>query len=307
MDDGYMLFKNILSTEEINEGVNCIKENKVDYIRIQNFIENMLQKVNSKLNYQLKYVKYRVSDNNNSSDAGSLHRDIVCINNEIEFPLYTCLTYFDKTIMELIPKSSDKHKYDLIETIPLFFNSKKIIMEPGDILFFKSNILHRGIFSEKLEHRRLIQVFDIFENKESFDKYKKRILNVRGNEKNADMFIYLHKNYFSSYILNIFGFLNASTGHGFNYNNDFATKYLNLPYNNHSYISTEGLRSRIIVEPGTLQDINKYILNDTDIDDLPDELYDNYIYQCYNKQFMMYISFILLLIIIIILKGSKLI
>ena len=38
MEDGYILYKNILSKEEINEGVNCIKENKVDYIRIQNFI-----------------------------------------------------------------------------------------------------------------------------------------------------------------------------------------------------------------------------------------------------------------------------
>ena len=294
MEDGYILYKNILSKEEINEGVNCIKENKVDYIRIQNFIENtMLQKVNTKLNFQLKYLKYRVSDNNNSSDAGSLHRDIVCINNKIEFPLYTCLTYFDKTVMELIPKSSDKNNYDLIESIPLFFNSKKLTMEPGDILFFKSNILHRGIFSEKLEHRRLIQVFDIFENLESYDKYKKRVLNVKGNEKNADLFIYLHKNYFSSYILNIFGFLNASTGHGYN-DNDFTTKYLKLPYGNYSYISTEGLRSRIIVEPRTFQDINKYVLNDKGIDDLPDELYDNYIYQCYNKQFMVYISFILL-------------
>mgnify|MGYP006139919109 FL=1 len=48
-----------------------------------------MKRANKKLNMNLDYFKYRVSNNNNSSDAGSFHRDIHSYAGVPE--IYTCL------------------------------------------------------------------------------------------------------------------------------------------------------------------------------------------------------------------------
>ena len=61
----------------------------------------------------LDYIKYRVSNSNNSSDAGAFHRDIHTYN-ETQ-PIYTCLAYLDESMLEIIPKS---HKQLCISYLP---------------------------------------------------------------------------------------------------------------------------------------------------------------------------------------------
>ena len=63
-------------------------------------------------------------------------------------PIYTCLTYLDKAVMELIPTS---HNHTVIEFGELmkFYNSRiKIILNPGDVLLINSSILHRNILQK---------------------------------------------------------------------------------------------------------------------------------------------------------------
>ena len=53
------------------------KYNSVDLAK---FINNvMLMKANKLLNIECHYTKYRVSNNTNSSDAGTFHRDIIMV------------------------------------------------------------------------------------------------------------------------------------------------------------------------------------------------------------------------------------
>jgi len=63
----------------------------------------------------LDYLKYRVSNNNKSSDAGSFHRDLHSYAGVPE--IYTCLTYLDESIMEIIVGSHKKVSIPIFETI----------------------------------------------------------------------------------------------------------------------------------------------------------------------------------------------
>ena len=63
----------------------------------------MISKVNLLTNMDLDYIKYRVSNSNNSSDAGAFHRDIHTYDKTQ--PIYTCLAYLDESMLEIIPKS----------------------------------------------------------------------------------------------------------------------------------------------------------------------------------------------------------
>jgi ectoine hydroxylase-related dioxygenase (phytanoyl-CoA dioxygenase family) len=88
--------------------------------------------------------------------------------------------------MEVIPGSHTKLFMNFNDSIKSLGNRKKIYIEQGDILLFYSNLLHRGIFTENLTHRRLIQVFEIFPSTKSFNKYKNQILHIKGNEQYSD-------------------------------------------------------------------------------------------------------------------------
>jgi hypothetical protein len=84
----------------------------MNYTKMESFIKSdLLDIVNKNLNWDIIYTKFRVSNNNNSVDASAFHRDIFAINNKAlnkKVPIFTILTYLDKTTMEIIPKS---HKY----------------------------------------------------------------------------------------------------------------------------------------------------------------------------------------------------
>lgn len=117
-DDGYIIFRDAIDT---SLAYKSIYGKNVNYDMMTKFIDdNMLQFINGKLNWNCKYMKFRVSDNNNSADASVFHGDIIIQTNDTK-PIFTCLTYLDETIMEVIPGS---HKN--ISTFP-FINKKKDI------------------------------------------------------------------------------------------------------------------------------------------------------------------------------------
>src|SRR5438094_668015 len=101
--NGYILFKNVLNVKPAYLCFN--KEKKIDYVNMSKYIrDEMLNKVDKLLGWKSDYIKFRVSDNNNSSDASTFHRDTIPQKNIIR-PCFTCLAYLNPTIMEVIPKS----------------------------------------------------------------------------------------------------------------------------------------------------------------------------------------------------------
>ena len=195
--NGYIIFKNSIRSNDIPNDVSSIKE-KVNYTHIKNFIDNnFLPIIKKKLPYfaNPKYTKFRYSNNNNSIDASVFHEDVYNNSDLKIMPIFTALVYFDKAELELIPGSHIKNNLNLIE----MYNNKKILqLEPNDIVVFYSNIYHKGINFSKGANRRLLQVFDVFPDNQTynalFNKFK--IVNTSNGtitKKNALYYISQYK------------------------------------------------------------------------------------------------------------------
>lgn len=272
-DDGYLLFRHAIDPSEAYQ---CIQGTKVDYPRMENFIMNtMLQTIDSYMDWKSEWIKYRVSDNNNSSDAGIFHRDIL-MQTEGTIPVFTCLTYLDKTTMEVIPGS---HKNTIV-----LGPSRRIELHPGDVLLFHSTLLHKGIFTENLEHRRLIQVFEVCRNYEEYVRFIERSYHITARETYSDLMVHISKNPILNIVPSFFEYMNSA-----------IFRYGYMHFKDIIYLSSEGTRARHTGDG----DINKYIVKDG-IRDLPEEYRMQFYFTCYYRQYI-----ITLLILILIIYGVK--
>lgn len=177
-EDGYLLLRNVLSENDLHNGLSCMVGDKIDYSILKNFIDTIffptIQK-NSEIKSP-KYVKFRFSNNNNSNDASLFHGDIYNHSDIKILPIYTCLCYFDNTWMEIIPGSHIKQNDWSINS----YNKKiEVHLQRGDILIFHSNIHHRGSNFDKKGDRRLLQVFDVFPDTETYNEHVSKLVIVK--------------------------------------------------------------------------------------------------------------------------------
>ena len=183
-NNGYILLKNKLKNKELNFGLSCIQnDNKVDYTIMKKFIDNIffptIQK-NLNIMKEPNYVKFRFSNNNNSTDASTFHGDIYNHTSNELLPIYTCLCYFDDAQLEIIPGS---HKYNNNgQSINTYNNRITLNIQRGDILIFHANMHHRGINYSKTVNRRLLQVFEVFPDFETYKKHFSKLVIVQSSE-----------------------------------------------------------------------------------------------------------------------------
>jgi hypothetical protein len=94
--------------------------------------------------------------------------------------MYTCLCYFDDAQLEVIPGS---HKYNNPgRSIESYSNRKVIYIKGGDILVFHANLHHRGINYNKTKNRRVLQVFEVFPDKETYDENISKLVTVKSSD-----------------------------------------------------------------------------------------------------------------------------
>ena len=272
--DGFVIFRDILDPSPGND---FISEKKVNYAMATDYIDNyMMREVNRVTGWDSVYTKYRISNNNNSTDASLFHRDIITNTNKSDLPpVFTCLTYFDKTTMELIPGSHKKLKMTHSDSCKMYMKKIQLSMNPGDVLVFYSTLLHRGIFTENLPNRRLIQVFEVFPSIDDFETYSDKIHHILGNDSYNEQMISFAKNKILNGIMNYYGYLNSSTGYG-------AVDY------DYDYLSSESRCGRLDIEEGTFQDSNKYILRKPNRVIDTDE-HNKIVYNMFYKKIIIYI------------------
>jgi len=180
MEEGYILLTNVLSEHDIHVGLSCIQEDKVDYSRMKQFIDEIFFKriqANVHEITEPSYVKFRFSNNNNSTDASTFHGDVYNHTNSELLPMYTCLCYFDDAQLEIIPGS---HKYNNKDWSIITYHKKKVIhVNKGDILVFHANMHHRGIHFNQTENRRLLQVFEVFPDKRTYEEHSSKLVIVQ--------------------------------------------------------------------------------------------------------------------------------
>ena len=124
--DGYILLPKLISQQDLQLGLSSIKNDQVDYLMMKSFIDTIFMKkisVSTDITSPI-YMKFRFSNNNNSTDASVFHSDVYNYTSEKEIPLYTALCYLDKAKMELIPNSHLKPNASPIEE----WNKAKILI-----------------------------------------------------------------------------------------------------------------------------------------------------------------------------------
>ena len=298
-EKGYYVFRNMISKTELNIAKKYFYGNQVNYNKLfDKFIKPiMLKKTGKEIDKNLVNIKYRASNNNNSSDAGAFHRDLHIKSGEKRVSCHTLLTYIDGGVMQLIPTSNRNQNIDLLDINQYFDLREEIEMYPGDVLMFEMATIHRGIFYKKQESRRLIQLFDtVFE--EDLDYFLKSVLHIPcGNkcDKNAsDTFIKIHKTKLFSNVLNTLGYYNAALGYS-----KLPIKYI-TSNPNIKYISTETNQPRVIVEDNTFQKDNHYHPNFETID-ISIEDRERYMFLSFILNQILTILLIIVIIAIIIL------
>lgn len=222
--DGFLVFRGMVGKQELAVPLAAIDGDSADYVAMTAFIENtMLAKIGGELGWRPDYVKYRVSDGNNSVDASSFHRDIIA-ETGVKIPAYTCLTYMDHTTMELIPGSHRRLALSAPSLLPAYLSGTRVELHPGDVLVFDATLLHRGVFDEHFlstlfsssrPHRRLIQVFEVFPTPEDKERYAGQVVHVPGSLTKGHSAL---KNFSRvpgfSHLINLVGFTNAAGGYG---------------------------------------------------------------------------------------------
>ena len=289
----YKIIRNALSPNEIEMARSCIDKQTMDYGKMRSFIDQtMLQAYNKHLGSSIVYSKFRVSNNNNSTDAGGFHRDVhLTHTNTIPIPVYTCLAYLDKTVMELIPQSNTRQTMTYYEAITTYGSAIRIELHPGDLLIFHSSLIHRGIFTEQLENRRLIQVFNCFLSPSEYQTYSPLIMDVEGDDTFGWLTKLLFKSSITGAIPNLFGYLNAATGYG--------GRVSSVP-EQYTLFSGDGLCKRttsLDVQPTNLYYIRRPLIT------LPPHFKAEYKYAKYNQQFYLYL-FVLVIVICAIMYGG---
>eukprot|EP00899_Mesostigma_viride_P005265 jgi/Mesvir1/1473/Mv14457-RA.1 len=305
--NGYVVLSQALTPQDVKSGEACIRSGGpglVDYAAMETFIRTkMLRIAQQKLSWErADFTKFRVSDNNNSADAGSFHRDLVYQGREDPFvpPFYTCLAYFDSTVMELIPGSHRRVAYAWTELPGLYAGRIRMRLQPGDLLVFSSSLLHRGVFTENLAKRRLVQVFEVFRDANTRDLCVPRVLHVEGRETFSGFMIWASRGGVAKWVINSVGFANAARGYGVQFD---ILKRCGLE--RYLYFSSEGLRKRIEVSPGTWQPINQYIINKSlNLADLPAEWYATYNFYAFTRTHSLFL-FVTALLLVFGILGAK--
>jgi hypothetical protein len=288
---GFLLLKNVIGKNDIYLARNSITKNSVNYVNIESYLDIIMKKIKYKTHLDLRISKYRVSNNNNSIDASNLHRDLHIHNNKT-IPVYTCLSYLDNAIMELIPYSHKNFK----DKIGLYNQKIELSIYPGDILIFNSSLVHTGIFYTNQSNRRLIQMFDCIE-KNKFNTINSQILHIPCRNKCYSVARNI------SYIIGKFKCLNKLFSFLHYYicvSHNYGSRFNFLPkmnkYKNFKYISTESNNNRFIPKYNGFELQNVYIIKEN--------IYDIEEVDVNNMRFYMhiidYIYFFIILIIIII-------
>lgn len=202
------------------------------------------------------YYKFRTSNNNNSSDAGVFHRDLNNFTTTKEtWPIYTCVCYIVGGIMELIPGTYKTPAMNNSQCYKNFSKTKVIHLDPGDLLLFHCLTIHRGIFSDKMKNRRLIQVFEIYPTAEFREKYSKKVpIRSKIYDLGQKINIWCHKTTLLSSFLNVAGYIYASKRLVYPQYN-FTKKELNSDI---SHKATQQINPK----PGKSYPSNRYVLNE---------------------------------------------
>jgi hypothetical protein len=171
-EDGFILVRQCLKRRTLQTFRDNVGKTEVNYEGMIPVLHDMKAYLREILGWEPVMTKYRVSNHENKIDASFLHNDLKNVSRtNTPIPCHTVLLYGDKGRMQLIPKSHHRTHESIIHAALDLVNIITIDIEPGDLLVFNASIMHRGIFFSTENNRRLMQIFEVYPNTETFDKF----------------------------------------------------------------------------------------------------------------------------------------
>lgn len=170
--NGFMVIRGCVKPETIEQFRESVGKKDVNYKGISPVVYDVKECLRELFGWESIMTKYRVSNQENKIDASFLHNDLKNVSRtNTPIPCHTVLLYGDKGRMQLIPKSHHKTHISIIQAAYDLKNVITVDIEPGDLLIFNASLIHRGIFFNTNDNRRLIQFFEVYPNKETFEKF----------------------------------------------------------------------------------------------------------------------------------------
>ena len=177
--DGYFVFRDFTNVDEWDDAFACPK---VHHYRIWTQIEESMKKLRMKLGWDPMVSKFRASASceqktSNATDASEFHRDIACFRGITDAPeIFTLVIYLNKTTMRVIPGSHRTLRIPMHKALRL--KTRTVSVNPGDAVLFWASLLHAGSFTNTNTERRVVQCFDVFPNKKSFEEWNTKVCHV---------------------------------------------------------------------------------------------------------------------------------
>lgn len=171
-EDGFILVRQCLKRDTLQKFKDNVGKTEVNYRGMTPVVHDMKACLGEILGWEPVMTKYRVSNQENKIDASFLHNDLKNVSRtNTPIPCHTVLLYGDKGRMQLIPKSHHKTHESIIHAVRDLNNTITIDIEPGDLLVFNASLMHRGVFFNTEDNRRLMQIFEVYPNEETFDRF----------------------------------------------------------------------------------------------------------------------------------------
>jgi len=171
-EDGFILVRQCIKRDTLQKFTNNVGKTEVNYRGMVPVVHDMKTCLKEIFGWEPVMTKYRVSNQENKIDASFLHNDLKNVSRtNVPIPCHTVLLYGDRGRMQLIPKSHHMTHESIIHAVRDLNNIITIDIEPGDLLVFNASLMHRGVFFNTEDNRRLMQIFEVYPNEETFDKF----------------------------------------------------------------------------------------------------------------------------------------
>ncbi len=278
--DGYTVYRNQVKDPLLTDLLDCFDDQTVHYSRLKSML------VTKFLSPSARATKFRASNANNSSDAAYFHRDIQCQTRDPLPPCWTVLIYLDPSEMEVVPGSHLDRFMSYGKALKRWSTRRKITFQRGDVLVFNAALLHRGVFTANLApDRRLIQIFEVYENDALFEKWSARTAQVEAptGTKTPKMLIKLAQMPVISSVMNFFVYLNGATGYNGLARADWKRGF--------TVISSRASQVRVRTDR---EPSNRYCMIETETNSL--ECRSKFRWSAFTRQYLTYLTTIVIFI-----------
>lgn len=226
--DGFTVLRGVLTPAQVRSGrAAYLPDGNVDYKAMSEFVmDHMLPALGTSgggvwSRGQPVAIKYRASDNNNSTDASTLHRDVWPLQPRAgsgvsAAPCFTLLAYLDGATVEVVPGSHREPAMRFGRALSAHRERVRVPMVPGDLIVFNSALLHRGIFTwPSKHHRRLVQAFDVYPSAMERDDVKRaRVMHLPRHTSAGPTIRVVAAIPPALALANAFAYFNAAMGYG---------------------------------------------------------------------------------------------